>query len=107
MWFKSFANIYILLQSCNTFLIKVLIFLCFSTLPSMFFLFRMLILRTFVSRNKTNKTMGLGTYWARKDDQTDELKTVKPWEEEVSNGDKFFPDPHQKEQEDSEKEDSQ
>ena len=38
--------------------------------------------------------MGLGTYWARKDDQTDELKTVKPWEEEVSNGDKFFPDPN-------------
>ena len=40
--------------------------------------------------------MGLGTYWARKDDQTDELKTVKPWEEEVSNGDKFFPDPNKK-----------
>lgn len=47
--------------------------------------------------------MGLGTYWARKDDQTDELKTVKPWEEEVSNGDKFFPDPHQHEQEEEEK----
>lgn len=42
--------------------------------------------------------MGLGTYWARKDDQTDELKTVKPWEEEVSNGDKYFPDPHQEKQ---------
>ena len=40
--------------------------------------------------------MGLGTYWARKDDQTGELKTVKPWEEEVSNGDKFFPDPNKK-----------
>ena len=40
--------------------------------------------------------MGLGTYWARKDDQTDELKTVKPWEEEVSNGDKYFPDPKKK-----------
>ena len=39
--------------------------------------------------------MGLGTYWARKDDQPDELKTVKPWEEEVSNGDKYFPDPNQ------------
>jgi hypothetical protein len=43
--------------------------------------------------------MGLGTYWARKDDQTDELKTVKPWEEEVSNGDKYFPDPHHEEEE--------
>lgn len=42
--------------------------------------------------------MGLGTYWARKDDQTDELKTVKPWEEEVSNGDKYFPDPNQEKQ---------
>ena len=60
-------------------------------------------LRTFAYGNITNKTMGLGTYWARKDDQTDELKTVKPWEEEVSNGDKFFPDPHQQEQEEEEK----
>jgi len=38
--------------------------------------------------------MGLGSYWVRKDDQTDEAKTLKPWEEEVSNGDKFFPDPN-------------
>ena len=41
--------------------------------------------------------MGLGTYWARKDDQTGELKTVKPWEEKISGGDKFFPDPNGKE----------
>ena len=54
-------------------------------------------------KTKEHITMGLGTYWARKDDQTDELKTVKPWEEEVSNGDKHFPDPHQKEQEEEEK----
>lgn len=37
--------------------------------------------------------MGLGSYWVRKDDQTGEAKTLKPWEEAVSNGDKFFPDP--------------
>lgn len=37
--------------------------------------------------------MGLGSYWVRKDDQTGEAKTIKPWEEVVSNGDKFFPDP--------------
>ena len=42
--------------------------------------------------------MGLGTNWARKDDQTGEIKTVKPWEETVSNGDKFFPDPNKKEE---------
>ena len=45
----------------------------------------------FVERNKIFSDMGLGTYWARKDDQSGEIKTVKPWEEEVSNGDKFFP----------------
>ncbi len=39
-----------------------------------------------------------GTYWARKDNQTDELKTVRPWEEEVSYGDKHFPAPNQKKQ---------
>ena len=43
---------------------------------------------------KQNGIMGLGSYWVRKDDQTDEAKTLKPWEEEVSNGDKFFPDPN-------------
>lgn len=37
--------------------------------------------------------MGLGSYWVRKDDQTGEAKTLKPWEETVGNGDKFFPDP--------------
>lgn len=41
--------------------------------------------------------MGLGSYWVRKDDHTGEAKTLKPWEEEVSNGDKFFPDPNGKE----------
>jgi hypothetical protein len=44
--------------------------------------------------------MGLGTYWARKDDQTGELKTVKPWEEVISNGDKYFPDPNGMKEED-------
>ena len=43
--------------------------------------------------------MGLGSYWVRKDDQTGEAKTLKPWEEAVSNGDKFFPDPNKKAQE--------
>ena len=58
----------------------------------------------FVGQNKTFSDMGLGSYWVRKDDQSGEIKTVKPWEEEVSNGDKFFPDPkenskpHQSEQ---------
>lgn len=42
--------------------------------------------------------MGIGSYWVRKDDQTGEAKTLKPWEEEVSNGDKFFPDPNRKEE---------
>lgn len=34
----------------------------------------------------------MASYWTRKDDQSDEVKTIKPWEEAVSNGDKFFPD---------------
>ena len=38
--------------------------------------------------------MGLGSYWVRKDDQTGEAKTLKPWEETVSHGDKYFPDPN-------------
>ena len=46
--------------------------------------------------------MGLGSYWVRKDDHTGEAKTLKPWEETVSNGDKFFPDPNRKEEEESE-----
>lgn len=40
--------------------------------------------------------MGLGSYWVRKYDQTGEAKTIKPWEETVSNGDKHFPDPNKK-----------
>ncbi len=36
----------------------------------------------------------MANYWVRKDDHTDEAKTIKPWEEAVSNGDKHFPDPH-------------
>ena len=48
--------------------------------------------------------MGLGSYWVRKDDHTGEAKTIKPWEETVSNGDKLFPDPHQKKQETPEEE---
>ena len=51
--------------------------------------------------------MGLGSYWVRKDDQTGEAKTLKPWEEEVSNGDKFFPDPNGKEEEAIEEENPQ
>ena len=47
----------------------------------------------FAERNITFSDMGLGSYWVRKDDQSGEIKTVKPWEEKVSNGDKFFPDP--------------
>jgi hypothetical protein len=46
-------------------------------------------------KQKTCKDMGLGSYWVRKDDQTGEAKTLKPWEEAISNGDKFFPDPNQ------------
>ena len=62
-------------------------------------LYRKAKTRTFAYKKHAKlRTMGLGTYWARKDDQTDELKTVKPWEEEVSNGDKYFPDPHQEKQ---------
>ena len=49
------------------------------------------------NHTKQDTTMGLGSYWVRKDDQTGEAKTLKPWEETVSNGDKFFPDPHGKE----------
>ena len=41
--------------------------------------------------------MGLGSYWVRKDDQTGEAKTIKPWEESVSGGDRLFPDPSRKE----------
>ncbi|MCD8302438.1 MAG: hypothetical protein LUC44_05400 [Prevotellaceae bacterium] len=35
----------------------------------------------------------MASYWTRKDDQSDELRTVKPWEVTISGGDKFFPDP--------------
>ena len=48
------------------------------------------------TETKNDTTMGLGSYWVRKDDHTGEAKTIKPWEEEVSNGDKRFPDPHGK-----------
>ena len=47
------------------------------------------------SNKKSCKDMGLGSYWVRKDDQTGEAKTLKPWEESISNGDKLFPDPNQ------------
>ena len=50
----------------------------------------------FAERNITFSDMGLGSYWVRKDDHTGEAKTLKPWEEAVSNGDKFFPDPNKK-----------
>ena len=53
-----------------------------------------------IKKPKQNEIMGLGTYWARKDDQTGELKTVKPWEEVISNGDKYFPDPNGMKEED-------
>lgn len=53
---------------------------------------------TFAYGNKN--IMGIGSYWVRKDDQTGEAKTLKPWEEEVSNGDKHFPDPNQKKEDD-------
>ncbi len=36
----------------------------------------------------------MASYWTRKDDESEELRTVKPWEEKVSNGDKRFPDPN-------------
>lgn len=39
----------------------------------------------------------MASYWVRKDDQSGEAKTIKPWEEMVSNGDKRFPDPHSQE----------
>lgn len=35
----------------------------------------------------------MGTYWNRKDDQSEELRTVKPWDEAIANGDKFIPEP--------------
>lgn len=37
----------------------------------------------------------MASYWTRKDDQSDELRTVKPWETEISGGDKEFPDPEE------------
>lgn len=55
-------------------------------------------IRTFAYTQR-DKHMGLGSYWVRKDDQTGEAKTLKPWEEAVGNGDKFFPDPHKGEDE--------
>lgn len=38
----------------------------------------------------------MASYWTKKDDQSDETKTIKPWEEMVSNGDKEWPDPSPK-----------
>ena len=39
----------------------------------------------------------MASYWVRKDDKDEELRTVKPWDESVANGDKFIPDPDHKE----------
>lgn len=35
----------------------------------------------------------MASYWTRKDDKSEELLTIKPWEEAISNGDKQWPDP--------------
>ena len=35
----------------------------------------------------------MGQYWTRKEEDDEELRTIKPWEEAVSNGDKNYPDP--------------
>ena len=76
-------------------------FLCRRTSFTLKDLPYIIFIRTFAHKlHKNKKDMGLGSYWVRKDDQTGEAKTIKPWEEEVSNGDKFFPDPN------GEKEDS-
>ena len=64
------------------------------------FLFYNIIICTFVCSKY--RDMGLGSYWVRKDDQTGEAKTIKPWEEDVSNGDKRYPDPHKKGQKEKE-----
>lgn len=32
-------------------------------------------------------------YWTRKDDHTEEVKTITPWEQTIDGGDKIFPDP--------------
>ncbi len=37
----------------------------------------------------------MASYWTIKDKHPEELKTIKPWEEAISGGDKLFPDPHQ------------
>lgn len=44
----------------------------------------------------------MAQFWTRKDDREDDLRTVKPWDEMVSNGDKRFPDPHSEKKELSE-----
>ena len=50
--------------------------------------------------------MGAGSYWTRKDDQSEELRTLKPWDEAISNGDKFIPEPEEdKDQKESVEED--
>lgn len=36
----------------------------------------------------------MASYWTRKDDKDEELRTIKPWDEATSNGDKFIPDPN-------------
>ncbi len=40
----------------------------------------------------------MASYWTRKDDQSDELKTIKPWEEALDGGNREFPDPDKGEQ---------
>ncbi len=35
----------------------------------------------------------MANYWTRKDDQSDELRTVKPWEVAIDGGDREYPDP--------------
>ena len=93
---------YVKKSNSTTLFMKNCYIMCFS---SQFASFRCPFLATLgfylyfciQKHTKQNGIMGLGSYWVRKDDQTGEAKTLKPWEEEVSNGDKFFPDPHKKE----------
>ncbi len=78
------------------------VFSLFLIILAFFLLYYSIYLYFCEQKQQKTAIMGIGTYWARKDDQTGDLKTVKPWEEEVSNGDKFFPDPDQDQQKEEE-----
>lgn len=37
----------------------------------------------------------MASYWQRKDDQSEDLRTIKPWDEDIAHGNMYQPEPEQ------------